>query len=301
MSIENKHIANLIVGAMSIDGELCTEDRSKAISALEAMQMHELVSDLGLAIENDDGDFDLFRESRELINALGKDSSARLADIFKVICKVLSSDRFLSVQEATYLSALTKRFKLELPVAQNILKEVLVLKRGRIEVSAEQIEMHQGLKELLSFEGSEEIVGAVCEDSIEEQLLSAKETANASLDYSIEDVHSALNKLALPKTASLDEAKQEWMSVVDNTDLKAMAKLGESFVLASAIKVKEATEAYHFIAKVRSYLEQKEEAKNTVKNLEKKILREEDTDTRDSLSPQLESEMTGVGVTPLEE
>ena len=86
MSIENKHIANLIVGAMSIDGELCIEDRSKAISALEAMQMHELVADLGLAIENDDGDFDLFRESKELIESLGNDSSSRLADIFKVIC-----------------------------------------------------------------------------------------------------------------------------------------------------------------------------------------------------------------------
>ncbi len=295
MSIENKHIANLIVGAMGIDGELCIADRNKAISALEAMHMHELVADLGQAIENDCGDFDLYKESRELVEVLGKDSTSKLASIYKVICKVLSSDRFLSVQEATYLSALRKRFKLEVPEAQNILKEVLGAKRGRIEISAEQIEMHQGLKELLSFDGAEEIVGAHCENSIEEQLLSAKDTYNTTLDYSIEDVHSALNKLALPKTASLDEAKQEWMKVVDNTDLKAMAKLGESFVLASASKVKEATEAYQFVAKVRTYLEEKAVAKNEVANLEKKIERDQQSDTRDNLELRVESQLTGVG------
>ena len=88
MSVENKHIANLIVGAMSIDGELCIADRNKAVAALEAMQMHELVADLGQAIENDSGDFDLFKESKELISLLGKNSGAKLADIFKVICKI---------------------------------------------------------------------------------------------------------------------------------------------------------------------------------------------------------------------
>ena len=121
---ENKHIAKLIVGAMSIDGELSKDDQLKVVAALQSLGMNDLVADFGEALETDYGDFDLYQESKELLAVLGDHTESSTPIIFRLICNVVVSDRFVSVQEASYLSALGKRLKLTIEASREICNSI---------------------------------------------------------------------------------------------------------------------------------------------------------------------------------
>ena len=101
---------------------------------------------------------------------------------------MIASDRFVSAQEASYLSAMAKRFRLPTEVSKEIFKTVMAERRGRLEVSAKDVDkfIHPHLKELLSFEGADEIVGELPEDSLEEMLHAAQETMEQGCSYSRE-------------------------------------------------------------------------------------------------------------------
>lgn len=290
---ENKHIARIIVGAMSIDGELSKDDQQKVITALQALGMQELIADFGNALETDYGDFDLFQESKNLIACLGDTAEARIPTIFKLICNVVVSDRFVSVLEASYLSAISKRLKLPIEKSREIFKEVMVANRARLEVAPKNIDaaLHPHLKELLSFEGADQIVGPHSEDSLEELLETAKAEASIEISYTPEDAYNALAKLGLSKTASLEEAREAWVTAIQRTDLIAMARLGETFVLATLTRLSEMTSAYQILMQVREDLETKRKSKVEVERLEKRVERNKEPSSRDLLAPKLESEL----------
>ena len=290
---ENKHIAKLIVGAMSIDGELSKDDQLKVVAALQSLGMNDLVADFGEALETDYGDFDLYQESKELLAVLGDHTESSTPIIFRLICNVVVSDRFVSVQEASYLSALGKRFKLTIEASREIFKSVMVQNRARLEVAPKNIDamLHPHLKELLSFEGADQIVGPHSEDSLEEMLESARENVENKIEYTTEDVHQALTSLGVSHTASLEEAKEAWLNGLKNTDLMAMARFGESFVGASLIRLSEMTKAYQILVQVRESLELKDRSKVEVERLEKKLDREKVPNSRDQLAGRLETEL----------
>ena len=290
---ENKHIARIIVGAMSIDGELSKEDQQKVISALQSLGMQELISDFGEALETDFGDFDLFQESKGLLAVLGDKAESSAPVIFRLICNVIVSDRFVSVLEASYLSALAKRLKLGIEKSREIFKSVMIQNRARLEVAPRSIDatVHPHLKELLSFEGADEIVGPHSEDSLEELLEAAKKDSSIEISYSPEDAYKALGKLGLSKTASLEEANEVWQEAIKRTDLAAMARLGETFVAATLLRLTEMTEAVQVLKQVREDLELKRQSKIEVERLEKRVERNNQPNSRDQLAQKLESDL----------
>jgi hypothetical protein len=300
---QNRHIARLLVGAMSIDGELCREEQGKVAKALERLHMPELIADVGAALEEDSGDFNMFQECKDLMSSLGDESEAAAPMLFRLIVEVIASDRFVSAQEASYLSAMAKRFKLSTEVSKEIFRSVMAECRGRLELSAKDVDefIHPHLKELLSFEGAEDIVGELEEDSLEEMLHAAQEAMGEGSDYSRDEVDRALTVLGLSTTASLEEAETVWRDTIDGVDLKAMADLGETFVTAALNRITEINDAYKKVLHVHEHIEAKMKAKNEVERLEKEIEREQKPSTRDELARDLETELTGVGVTSSEE
>jgi hypothetical protein len=245
---QNRHIARLIVGAMSIDGSLSKAERQKVAASLEKIGMGELLADVGAAIEDDDGSFNMFQECKDLLASLGHEAPEVAPLIFRIICDVIASDRFVSAQEATYLSAMAKRLELSEDAATSVFKQVLASRRSRLEVAASGVDeaLHPHLKKLLSFSGAEELVGRATEGSIDEMINQAQEKG-AEADISVDDVERALTVLGLPSTAHLDDATEVWKETIDNLNLPKMANLGETFVSAAINRITRVNEAYKTI------------------------------------------------------
>ncbi len=296
---QNRHIARLIVGAMSIDGYLSKNEQKKVAAALEKLHMSELIADVGAAIEDDQGDFNMFDECRELLESLGSDASELASPIFRLITSVVASDRFVSSQEASYLSALARRLKLESKDSKAIFKQVMIECRGRLEVSSEQVDefIHPHLKELLSFEGAKDLVGELDEDSLEEMLYEAQEALASGCDYDADDVAKSLAVLGLDGSASLQDAENVWRETIDTLNLPKMAGMGETFVTAAINRITTINDAYKKILYVHEHLDQQKKASTDAKRLEKQIERNAEPSTRDAIAGDLEDKVTGVGVT----
>ena len=302
---QNRHIARLIVGAMSIDGFLSPEEQQKVAATLEELHMPELIADVGAALDNDCGTFNMFEESKELMDSLGSDAEELAPVIFRLIASVVASDRFVSTQEASYLSALARRFKLSTEKSKKLFKSVMAERRGRLEASGENIneEIHPHLKDLLSFRGADELVGELDEDSLEEKLHQAQAAMTEDCEYSSDDVLRALTVLGLDRTSTLESAKEVWRQTIDELELPKMAQLGETFVTAAINRITRINDAYKSVLHFHEHLESTKQAATDCERLQKKIEREKLPSEGEDYTEQLETEMTGVGVgtMPVEE
>jgi hypothetical protein len=245
-AIQNRYIGRLIVGAMSIDGSLSKKERDKVAVTLDRLGLGELIADVGAAIEDDDGTFNMFQECRELVTSLGSDAREAAPVVFRAVCDVIASDRFVSATEATYLSAMAKRLELTDELATSIFKQVLADRKSRLEVAASGVDevIHPHLKKLLSFPGAEDLVGRSTEGSIDEMINRAQ---SQGADISVDDVARSLAVLGLPDTAKLEDATQVWKDTIDNLNLPKMANLGETFVSAAINRISRVNEAYKAI------------------------------------------------------
>lgn len=259
---QNSSIARLIVGAMTIDGNLSKEERDKVARSLEKLGVGELVADVGAAIEEDDGNFNMFEECKQLMVSLGPDAKELAPLVFRVVADVIASDRFVSSREALYLSAMAKRLELTTAMAQTILKQVMAERRGRLEVAASGINevLNPQLKELLSFSGAEKMVGELDNDSIEELMNSATDALNEGQVISRDDLARALTILGLHGNAKLADAAQVWRETIDNLNLPKMASLGETFVSAAINRISRINEAYKTVLQFHQKLGQKRAA-----------------------------------------
>lgn len=244
---QNHSIARLIVGAMSIDGSLGKIERQKVAATLEKIGMSELVADVGLAIEEDDGTFNMFEECKTLIAQSGKDAETIAPMVFRVVTDVIAADRFVSAQEASYLSAMARKLNIPTPKATEIFKQILAERRSRLEVAASGVDeaLHPQLKQLLSFEGAEDLVGRSTEGSIDELVNLAIESGGAKI--TITDVEQSMNVLGLPATAKLGDAETVWRETIENLNLSKLAGLGETFVTAAINRITKVNEAYKTI------------------------------------------------------
>ena len=121
---QNKYIGRLIVGAMAIDGTLSKIEQQKVAATLEKLGMSELIADVGAAIDEDQGDFNMFAECKALMESLGSDAPEVAPVVFRMIADVIASDRFVSAQEASYLSALGRRLDIAPDAARRILRQI---------------------------------------------------------------------------------------------------------------------------------------------------------------------------------
>lgn len=250
---QNQHIGRLIVGAMSIDGSLDKSERKKVASTLEELGMGELIADVGSAIEEDHGNINMFEECKALMHSLGSEAKAISPLIFRIIADVVASDRFVSAAEANYLAAMAKRLEISIEEARAIFKQVIADRRGRIEVAPSSVDaaLHPHLKELLSFNGAESLVGQLVKDSVEEKI---QEAQTAGSDVSLEDVERAMTVLGLSTNATLEDAEEVWRETIDNLNLPKMASLGETFVSAAINRITRINEAYKAILRFHESL-----------------------------------------------
>jgi hypothetical protein len=247
-SQENRIIGRIIVGAMCIDGTLNKKEREHVAQILSKRGASELVAYVGTALDEDLGDMDLFKECRELLELLGSKAHSAAPDIFKLVTSVVASDRYVSSQEAQYLSALARRLKISTEKSRAILKEVIEEKRGRLEISGEQVDslIHPHLKELLSFCGADEKVGALAENAIEEQLHHAE--FDNSVHITPEDVEKALVALGLSTSGgSLEEAEEVWKEKMESVKLGQLAYQGPSYVGAALEQAQKIHQAYQVL------------------------------------------------------
>lgn len=244
---QNQSIARLIVGAMSIDGTLDSSEREKVAAALVNIGMEELVADVGSALEQDDGSFNLYAECKNLVESLGAAAPEVAPLVFRVVTEVVAYDRFVSSREASYLSGMAKRLDLPMPQAQTIFKQAMAGHRARLEIGANSVDpdLHPHLRELLSFPGSESLVGPAPEGSIEQLIATPGEEVLLSQD----DLYRALTILGLERTNSLEDAEVVWKETINNLDLPKMAALGETFVSAAINRITRVNEAYKTILK----------------------------------------------------
>jgi hypothetical protein len=302
---QNRHIARLLVGAMSIDGSMNKAEQQRVAKSLAQIGMSELIADVGAAIESDAGDFDLYQESKELLESLGSEAAELAPMAFCMVASVISHDRFVSVQEATYLCSLAKRLQLPMPTAQKLFKQTLIENRSRLEIAGGQIDalLNPSLKELLSFEGAQNLVGELPTDSLEELLHRAKETLETFTEISQNDLDRSLVVLGLTRTATLEDAEEVWKETIATLNLPKMANLGETYVTAAIQRITRINDAYRVICQFHEFLEGKKQAEYDAARLEKKIMRSREPSSRDEHAPALESTMTGVGtgLTPGEE
>lgn len=242
---ENKHIARLIVGAMSIDGSMDEKELKKCAATLNEIGMGQLVAEVGIALDEVDSNFNVFQECRDLVQSLGSNSRELSPLIYRIVVDVVASDRFVSMREASYLAAIAKRLDLEWEEAQNIFKKEMARRRGRLEISGTQIDeaINKNLKELLSFSGSDELVGELDEDSLEEML----HQAEAGADVSQDDVARAMTILGLKSNAKLEDAEKVWLETINNLNLPKLAEIGETFVSAAIDRVTAINNAYKTI------------------------------------------------------
>lgn len=249
MSIQdrNRSIARLIVGAMSIEGTLGDDERERVAETLRGLGMDALIPEVGLAIEEADGSYNLFEECGVLEENLGHDAKDLVPRVFRIVADVLATDRFVSEQEATYLSAMARKLDLPAEEARRILTEVIHSRRSHIEVAGSSIEesLHPHLKELLSFEGAEEIVGRIEPGSIE-ALLDDNRGKNLS-PASANDLHAALGTLGLTDNATLEDATLAWREVLERTNLSKLADAGDSFVASAIDRAGKVNAAYQTV------------------------------------------------------
>lgn len=246
---QNHSIAKLIVGAMTIDGSLDKREREKVAHTLETIGMGELVADVGAAIEEDDGNFNMFQECTKLLESLGSDAPSVAPLIFRVVADVVANDRYVSMREAGYLSGLAKRLGLPIEQAQTTFRQVLADRNSRLELSGQQIDetIHPHLKELLSFQGADKLVGELQHNSLE-ALMNQSESAGAEKPpISREELTRALTVLGLGGNATLDDAENVWRETIDNLNLPKMAGLGETFVSAAISRITRINEAYKIV------------------------------------------------------
>lgn len=239
---QNHSIARLIVGAMSIDGILDKSEQQKVARALEDLGMAELIADVGAAIEEDSGDFNMFTECQELLDSLGVIAYEVSPLIFRIVADVVASDHFVSQRELSYLSALAKKLGLSSEEAKGAFKQVLADRKARIEISAKDVDagINPYLKDLLNFSGADLLVGHSA-DIYEED----NRTGISSISH--EDVNRALAILGLEVDADLKQVEAVWRETIDNLELPKMADLGETFVSAALHRITRINEAYKVI------------------------------------------------------
>lgn len=244
----NKAIATILVGAMGIDGSLSKEERERVAKVLTAMGEVELLPEVGLALDNDFGDFDLFRECKNLLQTPISQSQEEVQKVFKLVASVISTDRFVSQDEASFLSALSRCLKIAPDRAKKILQEVLAARKGRIEISGDNVDalLHPHLKELLSFSGAEDIVGEAPKNSFEEGFYSASSDLSSG-QYSEENIRKALGLLGLNSFSTPEEAEEAWLEIINSTDIKVLAKQGIDYLISTLSALTKASEAYKLI------------------------------------------------------
>ncbi len=302
MSTQSQHIGKLIVGAMSIDGTLGKEEREKLAITLDKIGMPELIADVGVAIENDDGTFNMFEECRNLYESLGTDADTTAPVIFRIVCDVVASDRFVSSQEASYLSAVARRLKISTEQSKKIFQSVMAERRGRLEVAGSGVDelLHPRLKQFLSFEGADQLVGELSEDSLEERLHRAREEMTEGCEICADDVERALTVLGLRRGATLDEAKNIWVETIETLNLPKMARLGETFVTAGINRITQINEAYKTVLTFFEHLDSTQKAGTEAARLEKAIERDSKPNSRNALAAELEKEIDSLGPNSIE-
>lgn len=251
---QNQHIARLIVGAMGIDGSLNKKEREKVAITLDKIGMAELIADVGVALEADFGNFNMFQECRDLIMLLGAEAKEVTPLVFRVVCDVIASDRFVSAQEATYLSAMAKKLELSDQAATSIFKQVLADRNSRLEIAGNAVDerIHPHLKKLLSFPGAETLVGKTTAGSIDEMINNAQDQ-----NISVDEVTRALTILGLSSNSGLDVATEVWKETIENLNLPKMANLGETFVSAAINRITRINEAYKTVFNFHQKLKKK--------------------------------------------
>jgi len=262
---QNASIARLIVGAMAIDGSLDRKEQQKVAATLDSLGMAELIADVGAAIDEDTGTFNLFDECKKLLTSLGADAAEIAPLVFRVIVDVVASDRFVSAQEAAYLSTVGKRLELDNNIAQKILKQVMADRRGRLEVAGKDIDaqLNKNLKDLLSFNGADKLVGELEKDSLAE-LMNAHEAMAEGERISHDELHRALAVLGLDGSAKLADAEEVWKETIDNLNLPKMANLGETFVSAAINRITRINNAYKTVLDFYSNTKQSAEEKKVL-------------------------------------
>lgn len=260
---QNRHIGRLIVGAMAIDGSLSKKELEKVAASLTKMGMEQLIANVGAAVEEDDGSFNMFQECKDLVSSLGGHAPEVAPLVFRLICDVIASDRFVSAQEATYLSAMAKRMGLSDQDASSIFKQVLAERRSRLEVAASGVDerIHPHLKKLLSFEGAENLVGQSTDGSIDAMVIAAEENPELAKGVSVDELTQALAVLGLQGNAKLEHAEEVWRETIDNLNLPKMANLGETFVTAAINRISRVNDAYRSVLNFHERL-----AKNSLRS-----------------------------------
>ena len=255
---QNRQIAKIIVGAMTIDGSLSKDEREKVAKTLSTIGMAELIADVGAVIEEDDGTFNLIAETKALMESLGSDAEELAPMIFRVVADFIASDRFMSIREASYLNALAPRLGVGTGKAKNVIKQVIADRRCRLEASGFQIDekLNPRLKELLSFQGADKLVGEVDAQSVEEMYLNAKEAFDEVDNVSHDELLRALTVLGLDGNGKLADAECVWKETIDNLNLPKMASLGETFVSAAINRITRINEAYKTVLNFHQKAEQ---------------------------------------------
>ena len=217
--------------------------------------------------------------------------------MFEIIADVITHDRFVSVQEATYLALTAKRLELKIENAQQIFASLMKKNRCRLELAGQEIEeiINPSLKELLSFDGAEDLVGEAPEDSIEELLHQAESDLAAKSSISNEDIEAALAVLGLRSTASPDEAEEVWKETIETLDLPKMANMGVTYVAAAIERISKINTACQTIFEFHEFFKNREKTEQAKEDLEKRIKLGNEPSSRDELAGDLEENMTGVG------
>lgn len=286
---ESKIIARLIVGAATIDGTLNSQEREQLSTALIEQGFTTVVAEVGAALDEDFGDFDIFRDSKKLLDALGSKAPTATPKIFKIIATSITGDRFVSEQEASFLSALSRRLKISTNVAGKILKEILEANKGKLEISGEQVDalIHPHLKELLSFIGSDELVGEIKEDSLDERLFQARKDLDKHQIVSKEEIDKALITLGLNPSSSIDDAKDAWENSLSSINFSKLIFQGINFVSAALTQAKTINDAYAILASADTSLKNAKVKKNEVEILAGKKKRAAEF-VKESIAEQLD-------------
>jgi hypothetical protein len=177
------------------------------------------------------------------MDSLGAEAAEMAPLIFRVVTDVVAHDRFVSAREAAYLSGVAKRLAIPLETAKSIFKQVMAERRARLEVAASNVdpEIHPNLRELLSFSGAEQLVGAITEGSIEDLL---EQVSEEEARVSTDELLRAMTILGLDSNATLERAEEVWKETINNLDLPKMAGLGETFVSAAINRITRVNDAY---------------------------------------------------------
>ena len=144
-------------------------------------------------------------------------------------------------------------------------------------MSGDQIDalIHPHLKELLSFAGSNELVGEIKEDSLEERLYQARKELGKTTSYTKEEIDSALITLGLNSSSTIEDAKEIWLTNLIAISPAKLVHQGPSFVTAGLEKAKLINDAYCLLVQVDKNLQISQSKKNEIEILEAKRKREE--------------------------